>query len=121
MCPMLSANSESACTKRCPKRSHNVPDCDDGEQCTLQHTQFASCTFPSYNVSSYESVPNVRTADMDIVGEVIYKGSIAFTEMSTLTIHRYNSFAVGILTLYHHTYGYVLVLCIMTLQLYSYY
>jgi hypothetical protein len=42
---LSSANSESACSERCPERSHNVPDCDDDEQCTLHSNHLDECLF----------------------------------------------------------------------------
>lgn len=42
---LSSANSQSACTMRCDKRTHNVPDCDDDEQCTLHSNHSGECLF----------------------------------------------------------------------------
>ena len=42
---LSSANSESACSERCPESSLNVPDCDDGEHCTLHSNHPGECLF----------------------------------------------------------------------------
>ena len=42
---LSSANSESACSERCPESSLNVPDCDDGEHCTLHSNHLGECLF----------------------------------------------------------------------------
>ena len=56
---LSSANSQSACTMRCDKRTHNVPDCDDDEQFTLHSNHSGECLFKFSDKAVEVSTPLV--------------------------------------------------------------